>query len=286
MCAKQRSRNCKARVITDADETFFVCRNQQHNHGPDLSLNREWTIPPPGSDYKVDKVTVVVVVNYMPPFTMHAISNTQQQLSTSTLFSMQFKSGSFVGIVKTTNKLRISWGDFQFESFLCEWENDFEIKFIADFNLDFSIYSHSKVKFEILCCWHFFFVTGWHFLLQFVVVVVDVESIDSTTNSNIFFILQTKKAQLYWRINRSNWLRDNVERNCLLSTDTQWQRIIPIKVPLIGIAVIGRSTMVNVEHVHVQQKIQMDCTQLQSPNVIIIHRLDSHGQQWQTTTQL
>lgn len=32
VCAKQRSRNCKARLITDADETVFVRRNQQHIH--------------------------------------------------------------------------------------------------------------------------------------------------------------------------------------------------------------------------------------------------------------
>lgn len=32
VCAKQRSRNCKARLITDADETVFVRRNQQHVH--------------------------------------------------------------------------------------------------------------------------------------------------------------------------------------------------------------------------------------------------------------
>lgn len=34
VCAKQRSRNCKARLITDSDETFFVRRNQDHNHEP------------------------------------------------------------------------------------------------------------------------------------------------------------------------------------------------------------------------------------------------------------
>lgn len=37
VCGKQRSRNCKARVITDLDETFFIRRNQLHNHGPDHS---------------------------------------------------------------------------------------------------------------------------------------------------------------------------------------------------------------------------------------------------------
>lgn len=32
VCAKQRSRNCKARLITDAAETEFILRNQQHIH--------------------------------------------------------------------------------------------------------------------------------------------------------------------------------------------------------------------------------------------------------------
>lgn len=32
VCAKQRSRNCKARLITDAKETLFIRRNQLHNH--------------------------------------------------------------------------------------------------------------------------------------------------------------------------------------------------------------------------------------------------------------
>lgn len=32
VCAKQRSRKCKARMITNADETVFVRRNQEHNH--------------------------------------------------------------------------------------------------------------------------------------------------------------------------------------------------------------------------------------------------------------
>lgn len=32
VCAKQRSRNCKARLITDIDETFFSKRNQNHTH--------------------------------------------------------------------------------------------------------------------------------------------------------------------------------------------------------------------------------------------------------------
>lgn len=34
VCAKQRSRNCKARLITDLEETYFVRRNQDHNHEP------------------------------------------------------------------------------------------------------------------------------------------------------------------------------------------------------------------------------------------------------------
>lgn len=34
VCAKQRSRNCKARLITDSDETFLMRRNQDHNHEP------------------------------------------------------------------------------------------------------------------------------------------------------------------------------------------------------------------------------------------------------------
>lgn len=41
VCAKQRSRNCKARVITDANESFYLCRNQQHNHEPDHTYNEE-----------------------------------------------------------------------------------------------------------------------------------------------------------------------------------------------------------------------------------------------------
>lgn len=35
VCAKQRSRNCKARLITDSDETFFTLRNRLHNHPKD-----------------------------------------------------------------------------------------------------------------------------------------------------------------------------------------------------------------------------------------------------------
>lgn len=32
VCAKQRSRKCKARLITNANETLFIRRNQEHNH--------------------------------------------------------------------------------------------------------------------------------------------------------------------------------------------------------------------------------------------------------------
>lgn len=32
VCAKQRSRKCKARLITNAPETVFIRRNQEHNH--------------------------------------------------------------------------------------------------------------------------------------------------------------------------------------------------------------------------------------------------------------
>lgn len=32
VCAKQRSRNCKARLITNGDESIFIRRNQEHNH--------------------------------------------------------------------------------------------------------------------------------------------------------------------------------------------------------------------------------------------------------------
>lgn len=40
VCAKQRSRNCKARLITDADETFFLTRNQNHTHPKERSTDR------------------------------------------------------------------------------------------------------------------------------------------------------------------------------------------------------------------------------------------------------
>lgn len=39
VCAKQRSRNCKARLITDADETVFIRRNQEHIHPREKNLN-------------------------------------------------------------------------------------------------------------------------------------------------------------------------------------------------------------------------------------------------------
>lgn len=35
VCAKQRSRNCKARLITDIDESFFLQRHASHLHGPE-----------------------------------------------------------------------------------------------------------------------------------------------------------------------------------------------------------------------------------------------------------
>lgn len=37
VCAKQRSRNCKARLITNADESIFIRRNQFHNHDSEHS---------------------------------------------------------------------------------------------------------------------------------------------------------------------------------------------------------------------------------------------------------
>lgn len=40
VCAKQRSRNCKARLITDSEETFFLLRNRDHNHPKDkINMN-------------------------------------------------------------------------------------------------------------------------------------------------------------------------------------------------------------------------------------------------------
>lgn len=40
VCAKQRSRNCKARLITNGDETIFIRRNQSHNHNSEHSRPR------------------------------------------------------------------------------------------------------------------------------------------------------------------------------------------------------------------------------------------------------
>lgn len=36
VCAKQRSRNCKARLITGRDGNLEVSRNVYHNHGPEM----------------------------------------------------------------------------------------------------------------------------------------------------------------------------------------------------------------------------------------------------------
>lgn len=36
VCAKQRSKKCKARLITNANETVFIRRNQEHNHGSEI----------------------------------------------------------------------------------------------------------------------------------------------------------------------------------------------------------------------------------------------------------
>lgn len=44
VCAKQRSRNCKARLITNADETIFIRRNQSHNHNSEQSTTRSRTL--------------------------------------------------------------------------------------------------------------------------------------------------------------------------------------------------------------------------------------------------
>lgn len=38
VCAKQRSRNCKARLITNGNETMFIRRNQSHNHHSEHSI--------------------------------------------------------------------------------------------------------------------------------------------------------------------------------------------------------------------------------------------------------
>ncbi|XP_055616844.1 modifier of mdg4-like isoform X12 [Toxorhynchites rutilus septentrionalis] len=37
ICAKQRSRNCKARLITDSEDKMFIARNINHNHPPDAT---------------------------------------------------------------------------------------------------------------------------------------------------------------------------------------------------------------------------------------------------------
>ncbi|XP_055595720.1 modifier of mdg4-like isoform X32 [Uranotaenia lowii] len=36
ICGKQRSRSCRARLITDSEDKLFIVRNVNHNHGPDL----------------------------------------------------------------------------------------------------------------------------------------------------------------------------------------------------------------------------------------------------------
>ncbi|XP_059220137.1 uncharacterized protein LOC131995386 [Stomoxys calcitrans] len=41
VCSKQRSRNCKARIITDLEEAEFYTRNLTHNHGEDNSLSKD-----------------------------------------------------------------------------------------------------------------------------------------------------------------------------------------------------------------------------------------------------
>lgn len=41
VCAKQRSRNCKARLITNVDESVVVPRNQIHNHGSEHGKEQE-----------------------------------------------------------------------------------------------------------------------------------------------------------------------------------------------------------------------------------------------------
>ncbi|XP_053697225.1 modifier of mdg4-like isoform X8 [Sabethes cyaneus] len=35
ICAKQRSKNCKARIITDSEDKLFITKNLTHNHMPD-----------------------------------------------------------------------------------------------------------------------------------------------------------------------------------------------------------------------------------------------------------
>lgn len=40
VCSKQRSRNCKARLITNGNETVVIRRNQFHNHSSEQSAKR------------------------------------------------------------------------------------------------------------------------------------------------------------------------------------------------------------------------------------------------------
>ena len=49
VCAKQRSRNCKARLITAKSGKMEVSRNVYHNHGPDAE---------PGSRGKIETIKV------------------------------------------------------------------------------------------------------------------------------------------------------------------------------------------------------------------------------------
>uniref|UniRef100_A0A1A9WMN8 FLYWCH-type domain-containing protein n=1 Tax=Glossina brevipalpis TaxID=37001 RepID=A0A1A9WMN8_9MUSC len=41
VCAKQRSKNCKARLITDMNEVEFISRNITHNHASDVNLIKQ-----------------------------------------------------------------------------------------------------------------------------------------------------------------------------------------------------------------------------------------------------
>lgn len=41
ICSKQRSRGCKARLITDSDDKLFITRNLDHNHTPDPTYSRK-----------------------------------------------------------------------------------------------------------------------------------------------------------------------------------------------------------------------------------------------------
>lgn len=50
VCAKQRSKNCKARLITDINESFFVLRNSVHIHAPessryDINEDKDFVLP-------------------------------------------------------------------------------------------------------------------------------------------------------------------------------------------------------------------------------------------------